>query len=107
MGKNHQNLINNLEELRKLSGLTQKDLSERAEVSGRSVNVGENGINLSGGQRQRIGIARALYKNAQLIILDEATSGLDQFTEERLLQDIYSLKNLTLIIISHNFSYFP
>ena len=44
MGKNHQNLINNLEELRKLSGLTQKDLSERAEVSRKSINAVENGI---------------------------------------------------------------
>ena len=44
MGKNHQNLLNNLEELRKSAGLTQKDLSESAEVSRKSINAIENGI---------------------------------------------------------------
>ena len=44
MGKNHQNLLNNLEELRKSAGLTQQDLSESAEVSRKSINAIENGI---------------------------------------------------------------
>ena len=44
MGKHHQNLLNNLEELRKLAGLTQQDLSESAEVSRKSINAIENGI---------------------------------------------------------------
>jgi ATP-binding cassette subfamily B protein len=64
--------------------------------------VGERGIRLSGGQRQRIGIARALYKQADVIIFDEATSALDSKTEEAVMQAIEGLsKNLTLIIIAH------
>jgi ATP-binding cassette, subfamily B, bacterial PglK len=64
--------------------------------------VGERGINLSGGQRQRIGIARALYKNADLIIFDEATSALDAKTEDDVMRTIEELsKDLTLLIIAH------
>jgi ABC-type multidrug transport system fused ATPase/permease subunit len=64
--------------------------------------VGERGIRLSGGQRQRIGIARALYKQADVIIFDEATSALDSETEETVMQTIESLsKDLTVLIIAH------
>lgn len=64
--------------------------------------VGERGIRLSGGQRQRIGIARALYKQADVIIFDEATSALDNETEQAVMQAIESLsKDLTLLIIAH------
>jgi len=64
--------------------------------------VGERGIRLSGGQRQRIGIARALYKQANVIIFDEATSALDNETEQAVMQAIESLsKDLTLLIIAH------
>jgi ATP-binding cassette, subfamily B, bacterial PglK len=64
--------------------------------------VGENGVRLSGGQRQRIGIARALYKQADVIILDEATSALDSATEAAVMQTIDGLsKELTLIIVAH------
>jgi ABC-type bacteriocin/lantibiotic exporter with double-glycine peptidase domain len=64
--------------------------------------VGERGIRLSGGQRQRIGIARALYKQADVIIFDEATSALDTETEKAVMQSIESLsKDLTLLIIAH------
>ncbi len=64
--------------------------------------VGERGIRLSGGQRQRIGIARALYKQADVIIFDEATSALDNETELAVMQAIEGLsQDLTLLIIAH------
>ena len=64
--------------------------------------VGERGVRLSGGQRQRIGIARALYKNADVIVFDEATSALDNVTEKNVMESIKMLGNeLTIIIVAH------
>ena len=64
--------------------------------------VGEKGIMISGGQKQRIGIARALYNNPNLIILDESTSALDLETERLIMDIIYNLgQNITIIIVSH------
>jgi ATP-binding cassette subfamily B protein len=67
--------------------------------------VGERGIRLSGGQRQRIGIARALYKEAQVLVFDEATSALDHETENAVMQSIESLSDeLTIFIVAHRTS---
>ena len=64
--------------------------------------VGERGIQLSGGQRQRIGIARALYKQADVIIFDESTSALDSETEHAVMQAIEGLScDITILIIAH------
>lgn len=64
--------------------------------------VGERGVRLSGGQRQRIGIARALYKQADVLILDEATSALDNATEQSVMDAIEGLSSgLTLMLIAH------
>jgi len=74
---------------------------------GYSTLVGERGVRLSGGQRQRIGIARALYKQADVIVFDEATSALDNDTEEAVMQAIDELSHsgeLTILIIAHRLS---
>lgn len=71
--------------------------------------IGENGIKLSGGQKQRIGIARALYRNPKILILDEPTNNLDQNTSRLVLNQIKKkYDNIKVIVISHNnldFSY--
>jgi ATP-binding cassette subfamily B protein len=67
--------------------------------------VGERGVKLSGGQRQRVGIARALYKQAKVIVFDEATSALDNDTEAAVMQAIEDLgQDLTILIIAHRLS---
>ena len=75
-----------------------------------NLRVGEKGIKLSGGQKQRNGLARALYKESNILILDESTSGIDLETEEKILKSIKNHRNdLTLIMITHrlnNLKYF-
>ncbi len=67
--------------------------------------VGENGVKLSGGQKQRVAIARALYTNPKVLILDEATSSLDNKTESKIMDEIYKIgKDKTMIIIAHRVS---
>jgi len=67
--------------------------------------VGERGVRLSGGQRQRIGIARALYKQAPVLVFDEATSALDDATEKALMDTLAGLsRSLTIIMIAHRLS---
>jgi len=82
----------------------QAQISEFIEnsVEGYNTFVGERGVRLSGGQRQRIGIARALYKQAKVIVFDEATSALDNRTEKAVMSAIENLDHdLTILIIAH------
>jgi ABC-type bacteriocin/lantibiotic exporter with double-glycine peptidase domain len=67
--------------------------------------LGESGVQLSGGQKQRLGIARALYKDSNLIIFDEATSALDEKTEKEVVNSIQRIdSNKTVLIIAHRLS---
>ena len=90
------NLVNKAVENASLS-----EFLKRLNKGGETI-VGEKGIMLSGGQRQRIGIARALYRDPEILILDEATSSLDQPTEKKIMESIQYLKRKkTLIIVTH------
>ena len=69
---------------------------------GLDTKVGERGVKLSGGQKQRIGIARALYGDPKILVLDEATNQLDKENEMAILDTINNIEDVTVIIISHN-----
>ena len=97
--------INNqrIEEVAKIANLHDFVIKEL--TNGYDTIIGERGARLSGGQRQKIGIARALYNNPQLLILDEGTSSLDNMTEKVVMEAIDNLKNnITILLIAHRLS---
>ena len=94
----------------KIDHLRVRQAAERAQIAltieswneGYKTQVGERGVRLSGGQRQRIGIARAFYKQADVIVFDEATSALDTNTEFAVMDAIESLNDkITTIMVTH------
>ena len=94
-----------LQLLRKVSQAAQLLETIESWSDGFMTKIGERGSKLSGGQRQRIGIARALYKEASLLILDEATSALDTQTEDLVMGGLRRhFPSMTTIIISHRLS---
>ena len=92
-----------LDKVKNSARLAQIDLFIESLPNKYNEKVGERGVRLSGGQRQRMGIARALYRNAKIIILDEPTNALDSKTEKLVMDSISSInKDTTLIMISHS-----
>ena len=97
------------------SKLSNKSIEKSAELAcvdevieklpqGLNTQIGENGIKLSGGQRQRIAIARALAQQKPIILLDEPTSNLDLRTEAKLFDNLYDIKNISLVVVAHRLS---
>ena len=93
-----------------IDGARVREVAQRAQIAAAIESwqhrydtfVGERGIRLSGGQRQRIGIARALYKKADVLVFDEATSALDTDTERAVMEAIEALDpDLTILIVAH------
>lgn len=92
----------NLERVKQAAQQAQIAEFIEGRAKGYNAFVGERGIRLSGGQRQRIGIARALYKQATVLVLDEATSALDNETERLVMRAIKELNsNFTIVLIAH------
>ena len=92
----------NLNKIKEVISSAQLTEMTRDLKNGIDTIIGENGVRLSGGQKQRIGIARALYFDPEVIILDEVTSSLDLKTENEFLNSILKFKEKkTLIIVTH------
>ena len=93
-----------LKSIKRACEVAELDNFIKTSNSGLKTKIGELGVRLSGGQRQRIGIARAIYSNPQILVFDESTSAIDIKTEEKIINNINSLPNKTVIIISHRLS---
>ena len=86
--------------LAKINEFIENELANKYETI-----IGERGVRLSGGQRQRVRIARAFYREPEILILDEATNALDELTEEKVIHSLKKLpNNLTVIMVSHRVS---
>ena len=92
-------------DVERAAALANADQFIRAQPQGYATAVGENGMTLSGGQRQRLSIARALVRNAPILVLDEATSALDNESEARVQEALSTvMRGRTTIVIAHRLS---
>ncbi len=92
----------NLKKVKRAAKVANLDDFVNGLSNGYETKIGERGVRLSGGQRQRIGIARAIYNDPTVLILDEATSSLDNLTEKKVMQAVDNLNNkMTIIIVAH------
>jgi ABC-type multidrug transport system fused ATPase/permease subunit len=97
--------LQNLVAIQKAIALAQLDDFINSLCDGLDTQIGEKGTRLSGGQKQRLGIARAMYTNPKLLILDEATSSLDSLTESEVSAAIQNLMgSVTVIVVAHRLS---
>ena len=100
-GISNQNI--NIELVKKASKIANIDLLINSWPKKYQTIVGEKGMQISGGERQRIGIARAIYRESSILVLDEATNALDEETEMEIVNSIFKINpDLTIFIVSHN-----
>ncbi|HQJ75823.1 MAG TPA: ATP-binding cassette domain-containing protein, partial [Bacteroidota bacterium] len=93
------------EDFKKAVDIAQIDKDVRSFPDSYNTIIGERGITLSGGQKQRVSIARAIMKKPKILILDDALSAVDTYTEEEILKRLRNfMKNRTCILISHRIS---
>ncbi len=93
-----------IDEILKVLDLTSIDFIPKTK-DGLNQIIGENGLNLSVGQGQRIALSRGLISNSPVLVLDEATSSLDEKTEEEILLKLSSIKDLTIVFVSHRLNF--
>ena len=104
------NIILNYADMKEDNDLKINEIIEKAQLTelinklpdGLETIVNQNSTNISGGERQRIGIARAFYRNSNIIILDEPTSSLDEENSLKIMEILNNTENQTMIIISHD-----
>ena len=90
------------EEIKKVLKLVKLEKFYESLENGLETELGEKGIRMSGGERQRVALARMFFDNSKIVILDEATSAMDNITEKEVMKNIVdNLKNKTIIIIAH------
>jgi ABC-type multidrug transport system fused ATPase/permease subunit len=95
-----QKKIEDASKVANLHKFVENDLEQKYQTK-----IGERGVKLSGGQRQRIGIARALYNKPKVLVLDEATSSLDNQTEQAVMDTLNNIgDDITIILIAHRLS---
>ena len=94
----------NKEKILKMAGLACVNDFTHKLPNKLNTKIGENGMKLSGGQRQRLAIARSLVQDTDVLLLDEPSSNLDLKTESKIFDNLYKIKNKTLVVVAHRLS---